>query len=220
MACSAFSIKWHCSHLQLIPTHKTGFSCAERWRQWVFGSARGTETARLNGEASEDVNCRPWWQLPGPRSMPLFSRLYWGSDVFGFYVLLPLSPSSFSSTLCSYSLWFLACWRTPAVNLWSSMGRVAYWMENCFWCSLVGFYFSFSQVWYEVRLLQIKPCRCQWSESLLPFIYFCSLFDWTQFQCVPPSVPYLQQIYKNFVLPFLVSYLFFWSFGQCICNKI
>ncbi len=70
-----------------------------------FWKGEGCGNSRLNGEPSEDVNRRPWRHLPGPGSMALFSRLYWGSDVFGFHVLHPFFPLVL--LLCAVLLFFM-----------------------------------------------------------------------------------------------------------------
>lgn len=69
MAYSAFSIKWHCSHLLFISTHKTGFLCAERWRRRVL-AGRG-----VRKQPSE------WWTFRRRKSQTLTTVA--GSQEYG-----------------------------------------------------------------------------------------------------------------------------------------
>ncbi len=104
MAYSAFSIKWHCSHLLLISTHKTGFLCAERWRRWVL--------------AGQGVRKQPseWWTFRRHKSQTLTTVA--GSREYGivlqtllglrcFWISCPPPVFPLVLLLCAVLLFFM-----------------------------------------------------------------------------------------------------------------
>ncbi len=146
-----------------------------------FWKGEGCGNSRLNGEPSEDVNRRPWRHLPGPGSMALFSRLYWGSDVFGFHVLHPFSPSSFSSALCCCSFWFLVCWRTPAVNLWFLHGESGLpngkWL--LMWFGWILLLFLTSLIWSQspvAEVIWISVANAKQVDETTEKVFICNAF--------------------------------------------